>query len=456
MRGFLARASVNHKRLKLARTQRAAVTITSVFYIACAKKAALRKKLYRKKLLQRKMCAKLQLCWRKHRDYLKLQQKKQQRRAQQAHRTFAAIKIQAAGRVYLAGKFVQRRKALRRGREKVTHRKATILQRAFRGYCARKIANKRKEKVQEMAQKRVKAAITIQRKLRVFRTCQLVSQRTAYKRFRLACCVKLQSLLRGALARLHTAEMRLERREHRQLQAAVKLQTRVRMILARLELLRRRLVHREAMTNRSLAASAINNRARVKLAFMQAKRRREERLVRLQQTVRREMKAACCIQALYRGMKGRERFEQKLREKKGKWKELFDEKVGKRFFYNKLSGEIRWRMPQDLLDLIPHPSCDECGKKQAVLECSVCSELFCTRCWEKVHAGGRRRAHDFRALYDYYGKRLDYGDGEFPCKWPTEVMQDEVQGWMLRVAPARLALRVYEASGWEEYHENAA
>jgi hypothetical protein len=68
-----------------------------------------------------------------------------------------------------------------------------------------------------------------------------------------------------------------------------------------------------------------------------------------------------------------------------------------------------------------------------------------------VHYGGRRKEHEFRALYDYYGKRLDYGDGDFPCKWPSEVMQDEVHGWMLRVAPVRDPIAIHGA--WEEYSE---
>ena len=68
-----------------------------------------------------------------------------------------------------------------------------------------------------------------------------------------------------------------------------------------------------------------------------------------------------------------------------------------------------------------------------------------------MHYGGRRRDHDFRSLYDYYGKRMDYGDGVFPSKWPSEVVQDEIQGWMLRVAPIRDPTAVYD--DWEEYNE---
>ena len=108
-------------------------------------------------------------------------------------------------------------------------------------------------------------------------------------------------------------------------------------------------------------------------------------------------------------------------------------------------------MPQDLLDLIPRPCCDNCSFYEGCVECYVCNEVYCTQCFEQVHYGGRRKDHDFRSLYDYYGKRIDYGDGVFPSKWPSEVMQDEIQGWMLRVAPIRDPTALYD--DWEEYNE---
>lgn len=71
------------------------------------------------------------------------------------------------------------------------------------------------------------------------------------------------------------------------------------------------------------------------------------------------------------------------------------------------------------------------------------------QCWHNVHAGGKRRLHEFRALYDYYEKRVDYGDGEFPSKWPSEVEQDEVDGWTLRMYPRRQPMEVQ--GPWERY-----
>ncbi|RLN90714.1 hypothetical protein BBJ28_00020734 [Nothophytophthora sp. Chile5] len=71
------------------------------------------------------------------------------------------------------------------------------------------------------------------------------------------------------------------------------------------------------------------------------------------------------------------------------------------------------------------------------------------QCWTSVHAGGRRKLHEFRALYDYYDKRMDYGDGEFPSRWPSEIEQDEKYGWGLRIYPRRKPDEV--KGSWERY-----
>ena len=159
--------------------------------------------------------------------------------------------------------------------------------------------------------------------------------------------------------------------------------------------------------------------------------------------------AAVKIQSFFRGCKGRVYFEQQLREKRGMWIELFDEETERRFFYSKLTGEIRWNIPADLLALIPRPKCDNCAYYEAHVECSNCNEVFCRSCFDQVHYGGRRKEHEFRCMYDYYDNRVDYGDGVYPSKWPSEVIQDEIQGWMLRVAPIRQPLETWGM--WEIY-----
>ena len=37
--------------------------------------------------------------------------------------------------------------------------------------------------------------------------------------------------------------------------------------------------------------------------------------------------------------------------------------------------------------------------------------------------GNLKKVTKHRALFDYYGRRVDYGDGDFPSVWPTEIEQ---------------------------------
>jgi hypothetical protein len=71
------------------------------------------------------------------------------------------------------------------------------------------------------------------------------------------------------------------------------------------------------------------------------------------------------------------------------------------------------------------------------------------QCWERVHAGGRRRLHAFRWLWDANGRRVDYGETEFPSRWPSELHQDDRDGWSLRHTPFRAPQQVVGA--WERY-----
>lgn len=451
-RGYLARARTRMMRAYQKLRQRSAVIITSIFRIPVARKKCDRRRAYLRQIYRNQMSEKIQLCWRKHRDYGILQEKRRAREALLARRQLGALKMQTAAYIYFAHLRIRRIKALKKTREEVANRKATMIQRNYRGAVARRITERYRQIFINLARTRLAAAIVIQRKVRCMRMNMILSAAIYVKLHRLESVIKIQSLLRGARSRIHVAELRTERDENKRLYAVVKIQTRLRMLRACIELQHRIRARDRLRGDQYAAASKIVGQARIKLACVRYREKKREHRRKMKETAQRELDAICKIQARVRGIKGRKLFDLKLRDRKGKWKELFDEKAGKRFFYNKLSGEIRWRMPQDLLDLIPHPHCDNCHHVDATLECSVCNELFCGPCFDNVHSGGRRKEHTFRALYDYYNKRLDYGDGEFPCKWPTEVMQDEVQGWMLRVAPKRVPLRKY-ASGWEEYDE---
>ena len=74
----------------------------------------------------------------------------------------------------------------------------------------------------------------------------------------------------------------------------------------------------------------------------------------------------------------------------------------------------------------------------------------------QVHFGGKRARHPFRALYDAFGRRVDYGDGDFDLAsmWPSELIQDDVAGILLRIAPHRDPAET--AGTWQRYDDREA
>lgn len=449
LKKFHARMIAGRLRKERFRLNMAALRVTSMFWIAKAKQRAKERRAY---LYQVKINKLATIIQRRYRLFAQAMHEYAERMAYEEYMrnvNHGATMMQSAVRLFFAKRRVGRIKAMREARYNLMVRKAFLIQRVFRGHQGRVRVRHLRVLYHKKFKLRIICAAQIQYNYRKYRTISIINEMIRRRRLTLKSCIMIQSVIRGALARLYVAEIKLEINEQLLDWAARKIQTRWFVKKALIEV-KRLLAEQAAEKKRRFFASiAIQCAARARQARKAAFLLKEERIATLKLLVETEMWAIMKIQAFIRGCKGRRRFEILLREKKGKWKELFDEKKQKRFFYNQLTGEIRWRMPQDLLDLIPRPVCDNCSYYEAQVECALCNELFCTICWDQVHRGGRRRDHEFRSLYDYYGKRIDYGDGIFPCKWPTEVMQDEAQGWMLRVAPIRDPVAVYD--DWEEY-----
>ena len=200
---------------------------------------------------------------------------------------------------------------------------------------------------------------------------------------------------------------------------------------------------------RESMASLIERWWRGVIARREAAELKKQYLAQLRRMADLENWGATMIAACWRGKGGRDLWRERVWQKKARWKEMWSEEEARKFYYNQISGEIRYRKPQDLLDLMKRPICSNCEFYEARVECSNCTEFFCHQCWDSVHFGGKRSKHLFRNLYDYYEKRVDYGDGEFPSKWPSEIEQDEFAGWKLRVYPARKPYKII--GDWEIY-----
>ena len=448
---FLAKSRFYYRKIEVFNINRAATRITSMLYIAKALKRCQRRRMEINREFIRRKVTMLQTHWRVYLAKTLRQKRHRERQARLERRRVGATKFQSVVRMFQSFAKIERMLAMRRAREALVRRKCGFIQRCYRGYKGRVKAYWVKvEWIRVNVLKKISTS-KIQKAFRVHRTNKIVRKRVAHKAYTLRCCIKIQALMRGALSRLNTAEMILEMHETRINTAAVKIQSGWRVKQARLHIKHMKAEIIRIAKMRHEAAVTMQKYARAKYARRVMAALRETYMESLLAVVQLEIDSATRIQAAFRGMKGRLHFDDELRKRKGKWKELYDEKKRKRFFYNKLTGEIRWRMPQDLLDMIPRPQCDNCVRCAADFECAVCNEMYCGSCFDTVHRGGRRKDHEFRSLYDYYGRRLDYGDGEFPCKWPTEVLQDEIQGWMLRVAPIREPVGEY--GDWEEYNE---
>jgi hypothetical protein len=141
-------------------------------------------------------------------------------------------------------------------------------------------------------------------------------------------------------------------------------------VMAAVEVVEAKRVERDQYQEKLIAAASAVQRcfrgwqSRRRVAEMRANK--EEMLRKM---IELENWSAVRIQSLYRGFHGRQLAAVALREHKGKWKEMWDQDKSRPFYYNQISGEIRWRKPQALLDLMRRPICHNCEFYEALIEC---------------------------------------------------------------------------------------
>jgi hypothetical protein len=151
-----------------------------------------------------------------------------------------------------------------------------MIQCVYRSYRAVKIRKILRIYQANIKKLRLEATIRIQRKVRVIRTRNIIQVIQDARRFRLNSSIKIQSLMRGYLTRLHFAEMQAYSEESKLNKAAVKIQTRIRMFFAVREVTRKLICVIDQQKNNSVAASTIVRQCRIKLAYLAFKRKKEE------------------------------------------------------------------------------------------------------------------------------------------------------------------------------------
>ncbi|CAM9288778.1 unnamed protein product, partial [Phaeothamnion confervicola] len=427
----------------------AALVIQAVWRTALARREVRRRRFAREQRRRHSAASAVQRSWRGLRGRRRAADRRAAVTAEKRRRAAGALVLQRYARGRLARRRCDDLHTAAARLEARRQRAARRVQCAWRSYKARRRVAAMRAGLAERRRRREAAATAIQRNARIWAARREVRRRIAARRHRIAAATTLQRHWRGYWRRAAYATVLERRRRDHWESAAATLQGCWRQHKARRA--RRELVaaRAEEAIRREAAALTLQGHWRGYAARQAAVGLRCSHLERIGELVRAERAAATAIQAAARGAAGRRRARARRRERMARWKELWDAERRRPFFYNKVSGEVRWRRPQDLLELLPRPACSDCVAFEAYAECFDCRELFCSVCWAKVHGGGRRRAHNFRSLYDYYGKRVDYGDAEFPGRWPTDVEQDEVDGWRLRVGRERVPDEV--RGSWERY-----
>ncbi len=343
-----------------------------------------------------------------------------------------STRIQSIVRMYLAKRLKQVLKIKRHDFEQLKLFSSTKIQSIWRMFQATSILKKLKMDFQMEKRKEANAAHHLFRTLRAFQFRRKVQTKVKYNIMLDEMAIKIQIWYRE---RTHYVRVKVEakaRFDVLKLKSTIIIQKYWRRKRAQLLLDKMKKKHKAHEFLKMEKSFVITSWCRVCLAKKILHRLKEKQLELLKLRFRVETGAATQIQSCWRGYKGKLIACELLTSKKSRWKRMWSEEDKRYFFYNQVTGESRWRMPQDLLDLEPKIICDNCEYYEAQVECAACKEFFCFACWDAVHFGGKRKTHDFRALYDFYGRRVDYGDSEFPSKWLSEIEQDEKLGWQLK------------------------
>eukprot|EP00903_Cladosiphon_okamuranus_P016579 g15293.t1 len=322
---------------------------------------------------------------------------------------------------------------------------AVMIQRAVRGFHARRlrawltiVAQDRqrhlaavtvtryaKGKVARMRYARVKAgiervAVSLQKLYRGRAGRRLFLAITKARRERLA-ATKIQAITRGKWGRQRAESLVRKIREDA---AAQHIQQAARAWLARRLVKRLREEELRSRAIRSIAALNIQrvyrgHRTRVLHgARLEMKRSRQ----------RGEDAAATKIQALVRAHLSKRTVAKLAKKRKERrisdarlWTETWSEDAQMWFYHNASTGEALWEPPstgytkhdgalvlasgevvrdpeegmteEERMEARKQSSCVECEQKRSTRKCDQCGDGFCTRCFRKTHASGRRTKH---------------------------------------------------------------
>lgn len=374
----------------------------------------------------------VQRCYRGLRGRRKAKTRRAYLQAIKKRQLEATLLLQRCTRGYMGRERVRgirhRRRLLWEKRDNAARRIA----KAYKSYRAREIFKEINARLKIRAEKRGRAAITLQLNYRCWVGRRMLASRLKLRKKKKAAAICLQRHWRGCKQRINYQVVLKEWRDAEEFVASSILQSAWKIFKALKERRRRALERSEMFKVHTAAAIIIQNCYRMWHMQVEAVAAKKMHLAGIMKLAKLETWGAVIIQKTWRGLIGRRKFKERKIAHMKRWKEMFDQEKQVPFYFSQITAEVRWRRPQDMLELLPRPICGNCEALEGYMECSDCCDVYCSSCYHQVHSGGKRKLHKFRAIYDYYGKRVDYGDGEFPSIWPTDIEQDDINGWRTR------------------------
>eukprot|EP00615_Pteridomonas_danica_P019386 CAMPEP_0114383778 /NCGR_PEP_ID=MMETSP0102-20121206/4948_1 /TAXON_ID=38822 ORGANISM="Pteridomonas danica, Strain PT" /NCGR_SAMPLE_ID=MMETSP0102 /ASSEMBLY_ACC=CAM_ASM_000212 /LENGTH=1302 /DNA_ID=CAMNT_0001539917 /DNA_START=24 /DNA_END=3932 /DNA_ORIENTATION=+ len=414
---------------------------------------------FRELAIAAKAALQVQRVFRGHLAKLRCARLRAEREALFARQRSSAVAVQRVWRGHSGRNLYKALRAAKKAEEKRRDTACRRLQRVWRGAFARKQVGDSRRALADRITLEQKCASMLQARFRRHRCYKILWKASQQRIEFVRAAVKMQAAWRGRQARRNMEFMLMVMQQDAEEAAGLQLTCWARCLQAKQTFALKKQERANLVVKASEAAKLLQRRYRGYAARRDVARVKKNKAELVRKMIELENWSAVRLQSLWRGYSGRKRAALKMRQHKGQWKEMWDPDKRRPFYYNQVSGEIRWRKPQALLDLMRKPICHNCEAFEAVVECQNCIEFYCHSCWETVHYSGKRKRHKFRCLFDYYEQRVDYGDNEFPSRWPSEVEQDELVGWQLRVGSNYGGLghdRVAEEvrGDWEKYTDD--
>ncbi|ETL49398.1 hypothetical protein L916_01123, partial [Phytophthora nicotianae] len=298
--------------------------------------------------------------------------------------TQAAIKVQRHFRRRIHRNKLQLMQAQKLARSRRELSASMLIQRRYRGHKARRLAFDLREEQRRFFELQQRCAVRIQAQFRRLRALRKASRRRNAIIEREMAATKLQSVFRARRGREAAGLLALAKQRNDQDLAARRLQRHWRTRRDRLALIIVAEARRIRNQERSEAAVVIQRFVREFLVRRRARKVVRE-LLEVQQRAE-EMKrwASTLVQSYWRRRQAYVCVREVRKTQRTRWKQLVDTHnqhgagYGAPFFFNQVNGEIRWRLPRDLLSLTVRPICAQCETPEtASFECATCSEFFC-------------------------------------------------------------------------------